>query len=90
MGQVDGKVAIVTRWHVRDRRGLCNHAGARRRKVVVTDLDYTGGRAVVDKIGSAGREAVFHQDVSLSGGDRHADLDQATRLCRRARADRPA
>jgi NAD(P)-dependent dehydrogenase (short-subunit alcohol dehydrogenase family) len=35
-------------------------------KVVVTDLDDAGGQAVVDKIGSAGGEAIFlHQDVSL-------------------------
>jgi NAD(P)-dependent dehydrogenase (short-subunit alcohol dehydrogenase family) len=35
-------------------------------KVVVTDLDDTGGRAVVDKIVSAGGEAAYlHQDVSI-------------------------
>jgi NAD(P)-dependent dehydrogenase (short-subunit alcohol dehydrogenase family) len=34
--------------------------------VVVTDLDDTGGQAVVEKIGSGGGEAVYlHQDVSL-------------------------
>jgi len=33
---------------------------------VVADLDDAGGRAVVDKIGSAEGEAIFlHQDVSL-------------------------
>jgi NAD(P)-dependent dehydrogenase (short-subunit alcohol dehydrogenase family) len=33
---------------------------------VVTDLDDTGGQAVVDKIGSAGDEAIFlHQDESI-------------------------
>jgi NAD(P)-dependent dehydrogenase (short-subunit alcohol dehydrogenase family) len=33
---------------------------------VITDLDDTGGQAVVDKIGSASGEALFlHQDVSL-------------------------
>ena len=35
-------------------------------QVVVTDLDATGGRLVVDKIGSAGGSAVFlHRDVTL-------------------------
>ena len=34
--------------------------------MVVTDLDDIGGQAVVDKIGSAGGEAIFlHQDVTL-------------------------
>jgi hypothetical protein len=34
--------------------------------VVVTDLDDTGGQAVVDKIGSAGGETIYlHQDVTL-------------------------
>ena len=33
---------------------------------MVTDLDDTGGQAVVDKIGRAGGEAIFlHQDVTL-------------------------
>ena len=33
---------------------------------MVTDLDDTGGQAVVEKIGSAGGEAIFlHQDVSI-------------------------
>ena len=35
-------------------------------KVVITDLDDTGGQGLVDKIGSAGGEAIFlHQDVSM-------------------------
>ena len=37
-----------------------------RAKVVVTDLDDTGGKTVAERIGSAGGQAIFlHQDVSL-------------------------
>jgi NAD(P)-dependent dehydrogenase (short-subunit alcohol dehydrogenase family) len=35
-------------------------------KVVITDLDDSGGRDVVDKISGAGGEAIYlHQDVTL-------------------------
>lgn len=66
MGQVEGKVAIVT--------GGASGIGAASAitfaregaKVVVTDLDDTNGQAVVKTIAEAGGEAVFvHQDVSL-------------------------
>jgi NAD(P)-dependent dehydrogenase (short-subunit alcohol dehydrogenase family) len=65
MGQVDGKVAIVTG----GASGIAACAATLARegaKVVVTDLDDPGGQAVVDKIGVAGGEAIFlHQDVSV-------------------------
>jgi NAD(P)-dependent dehydrogenase (short-subunit alcohol dehydrogenase family) len=66
MGQVDGKVAIVT-GGASGIGAACAvtlaRAGA---KVVVTDLDDAGGQAVVDNIGNTGSEAIFlHQDVSL-------------------------
>jgi NAD(P)-dependent dehydrogenase (short-subunit alcohol dehydrogenase family) len=66
MGQVQGKVAIVT--------GGASGIGAacaatltrEGAKVVVTDLDDARGEAVVAKIASAGGEAVYlRQDVSL-------------------------
>jgi NAD(P)-dependent dehydrogenase (short-subunit alcohol dehydrogenase family) len=69
MGQVDGKVAIVT--------GAASGIGAacamtlarEGAKIVVTDLDDAVGQRVVDKIGSVGGEAIFlHQDVSLEEG----------------------
>ena len=73
MGQIDGKVAIVT-GGASGIGAACAATLAREgAKVVVTDLDDTGGRAVVDKIESAGGEAIFlHQDVSLeeSNGQR--------------------
>src|ERR1700736_1764523 len=66
MGQVEGKVAIVT--------GGASGIGAacaatltrEGAKVVVTDLDDARGEAVVAEIANAGGEAVYlRQDVSL-------------------------
>jgi NAD(P)-dependent dehydrogenase (short-subunit alcohol dehydrogenase family) len=66
MGQVDGKVAIVTGGASGIGAACATtlaHEGA---KVVVTDLDDTGGQSVVDEISSAGGEALFlRQDVSI-------------------------
>jgi NAD(P)-dependent dehydrogenase (short-subunit alcohol dehydrogenase family) len=66
MGQVDGKVAIVTG----DASGIgaaCATTLAREgAKVVVTDIDDAGAQAVVSKIVAAGGEAIcLHQDVSI-------------------------
>jgi len=65
MGQVEGKVAIVT-GGASGIGGACATRRAREgAKVVVTDLDDPGGQAVVEKIGGAGGEAIFlHQDVN--------------------------
>ena len=58
MGQVEGKGAIVT-GGASGIGAACAATLAREgAKVVVTDLDDTGGQAVVDKIGSAGGEAI--------------------------------
>ena len=64
MGQVQGKVAIVT-GGASGIGAACAATLAREgAKVVVTDLDDAGGQAVVARIGST--SAVFlHQDVSL-------------------------
>ena len=66
MGQVEGKVAIVT-GGASGIGAACAATLAREgAKVVVTDLDDIGGRDLVDKISGAGGEAIFlHQDVSL-------------------------
>jgi NAD(P)-dependent dehydrogenase (short-subunit alcohol dehydrogenase family) len=66
MGQVEGKVAIVT-GGASGIGAACAVTLAREgAKVVVTDLDDIGGQAVVDKIVSAGSEAIYlHQDVSI-------------------------
>jgi NAD(P)-dependent dehydrogenase (short-subunit alcohol dehydrogenase family) len=66
MGQVEDKVAIVT-GGASGIGAACAATLAREgAKVVITDLDDTGGQAVVDKICRAGGEALFlHQDVSL-------------------------
>jgi NAD(P)-dependent dehydrogenase (short-subunit alcohol dehydrogenase family) len=66
MGQVDGKVAIVTGGASGIGAACATTLAREGAKVVVTDLDDAGGRRVVEQIGSAGGEAVFlHQDVSL-------------------------
>jgi NAD(P)-dependent dehydrogenase (short-subunit alcohol dehydrogenase family) len=69
MGQVDGKVAIVT-GGASGIGAACAAALAREgAKVVITDLDDAGGQAVAEKIGGAGGEAIyFHQDVSVEEG----------------------
>jgi NAD(P)-dependent dehydrogenase (short-subunit alcohol dehydrogenase family) len=66
MGQVQGKVAIVT-GGASGIGAACAATLAREgAKVVVTDLDDSRGEAVVAEIGGAGGEAVYlHQDVSL-------------------------
>ena len=66
MGQMDGKVAIVTGGA--SGIGAASVATPAREgaKVVVTDLDDTGGRDVVDKISGAGGEAIYlHHDVTI-------------------------
>ena len=69
MGQVDGKVAIVT-GGASGIGAACAATLARGgAKVVVTDLEDAAGRAVAEKIGGAGGEAIFlHQDVSVEEG----------------------
>jgi NAD(P)-dependent dehydrogenase (short-subunit alcohol dehydrogenase family) len=66
MGQVDGKVAIVT-GGASGIGAACAATLAREgAKVVITDIDDARGQAVADSIRAAGGEALFrHQDVSL-------------------------
>src|SRR6202023_4338018 len=65
MGQVEGKVAIVT-GGASGIGAACAVTLAREgAQVIVTDLDDASGQAVVDNIGSNGGTAAFlHQDVS--------------------------
>src|ERR1700746_1358151 len=66
MGQIDGKVAIVTGGASGIGAACVTTLAREGAKVVVTDLDDTGGQAVVDRISSAGGEAIYlHQDVTL-------------------------
>ena len=69
MGQVDGKVAIVT-GGASGIGAACAATLAREgAKVVITDLDDAAGRAVAERIGGAGGEAIYlHQDVSIEEG----------------------
>src|SRR4029077_9199035 len=66
MGQVEGKVAIVT-GGASGIGAACAATLAREgAKVVVTDLDDSGGRDGVGKISGGGSEAIYlHQDVTL-------------------------
>jgi len=66
MGQVDGKVAIVTGGASGIGAACATTLAREGAKVVVTDLDDTGGQSVVNKINGARGEAIFlHQDVTL-------------------------
>ena len=69
MGQVEGKVAIVT-GGASGIGAACALTLAREgARVVITDLDDARGETVVEAIRGAGGEAVFlHQDVSLEEG----------------------
>jgi NAD(P)-dependent dehydrogenase (short-subunit alcohol dehydrogenase family) len=66
MGQVQGKIAIVT-GGASGIGAACAATLAREgARVIVTDLDDARGQAVVAEIGGASGEAVYlHQDVSL-------------------------
>ena len=66
MGQVEGKVAIVTGGASGIGAACATTLAREGAKVVVTDMDDTGGRSVVNKISGAGGEAIYlHQDVTL-------------------------
>src|SRR5215467_7920764 len=69
MGQVDGKVAIVT-GGASGIGAACAATLAREgARVVVTDLDDTRGEAIAENIRAAGGRGLFvHQDVSLEEG----------------------
>src|SRR5437667_6887902 len=66
MGQVDGKVAIVT-GGASGIGAACAATLAREgAKLIITDLVDPGGQALMEKIGGAGGEAIYlHQDVSV-------------------------
>src|SRR5215468_6359188 len=66
MGQVEGKVAIITGGASGIGAACATTLAREGAKLVVTDLDDAGGRRMVDQIGGAGGEAIFlHQDVSV-------------------------
>ena len=66
MGQVQGKVAIVTGGASGIGAACAATLACEGAKLVVTDLDDAGDQMVADKIVGVGGEAVFlHQDVSL-------------------------
>jgi NAD(P)-dependent dehydrogenase (short-subunit alcohol dehydrogenase family) len=66
MGQVDGKVAVVT-GGASGIGAACAMTLAREgAKVVITDIDDAGGQGIAEQIVGAGGEALFlHHDVSL-------------------------
>jgi NAD(P)-dependent dehydrogenase (short-subunit alcohol dehydrogenase family) len=66
MGQMDGKVAIVTGGASGIGAACATTLAREGAKVVVTDLDDAGGRAAAERIAGSGGEAIFlHHDVSL-------------------------
>src|SRR5438477_9225089 len=69
MGQVDGKVAIVT-GGASGIGAACAATLAREgAKLIITDLVDPGGQALMEKIGGAGGEAIYlHNDFTLEEG----------------------
>jgi NAD(P)-dependent dehydrogenase (short-subunit alcohol dehydrogenase family) len=66
MGQVEGKVAIVTGGASGIGAACATTLAREGAKVVITDIDEAGAQAVVGKIVAAGGEAIcLHQDVSI-------------------------
>jgi NAD(P)-dependent dehydrogenase (short-subunit alcohol dehydrogenase family) len=66
MGQVEGKVAIVTGGASGIGAACATTLAREGARVVVTDLDDPGGERVANAINSGGGEAIFrHKDVSL-------------------------
>jgi NAD(P)-dependent dehydrogenase (short-subunit alcohol dehydrogenase family) len=66
MGQVEGKVAIVTGGASGIGAACATTLAREGAKVVITDIDDAGAQAVVDKIVADGGEAIcLHQDVSI-------------------------
>src|SRR5262252_5579062 len=66
MGQVEGKVAIVTGGASGIGAACATTLAREGAKVVITDIDDAGAQAVVGKIVAAGGEAIcLHQDVSI-------------------------
>ena len=69
MGQVQGKVAIVTGGASGIGAACAETLAHKGANVIVTDLDEARGRAVVDKIKSVRGEATYlHQDVADEAG----------------------
>ena len=58
MGQVEGKAAIVTGGASGIGAACATTLAREGAKVMITDLDDAGGRAVAERIGSAGGEAI--------------------------------
>jgi NAD(P)-dependent dehydrogenase (short-subunit alcohol dehydrogenase family) len=66
MGQVEGKVAIVTGGASGIGAACATTLAREGAKVVITDIDDAGAQAVVSKIAGGGGEAIcLHQDVSI-------------------------
>src|SRR5215471_18749632 len=66
MGQVEGKVAIVTGGASGIGAACATTLAREGAKVVITDIDDEGAQAVAGKIVAAGGEAIcLHQDVSI-------------------------
>src|SRR5271155_125461 len=65
MGQAEDKVAIVTGGASGIGAACASTLAREGAKVVVTDLDDTGGQAVVDRISTGGEAIFLHQDVTL-------------------------
>ena len=83
MGRVEDKVALVTGGALGLGRAAAELLAREGAKVAVTDLKDAEGRAVVDKIGLAGGEAIYiHHDVAQEADWARAVAETLTRFGR--------
>lgn len=77
MGRVDGKVVLVTGASSGLGRADAEHLAAEGARLVLTDVDDEGGKALAKQLNDAGHEAVFlHHDVRDE--DRWGEVVKAT------------
>lgn len=79
MGQLEGKVAIITGGGSGFGRGACLLWAQEGARIVVADVDSKGGEAVVEEVKAAGGEAIFVKADVSSKAEARGVVDQAVK-----------